>query len=542
MVQGSIQANAPEMRPLQQRASWAYSTMLGALVAAAVLAPLVAYTRVHAAAALEDDGFYYAQIARAMAATGRSSFDGLGLTNGYHPLWLLVLAAKTWLFGDATWSVIAIEALFLGGSAALIVRNARVCGCGPPLIFAALFSHYVGAMSGLGMEVSLFALCAGVFIALLASPPTGPDWRDGLWLGAAAGACIGARIDSAVFVAPMLLICARPRLSRLTAFAIVGLGGLIYGGVNLAVFGSALPVSSAVKSLGGLQVNHRFIAQMAVEARAFGRHGGGRMLLTLAGCAIAPLVALLAPRGSVARTIGLGTGIGGVLFLAKLLFDSSWQIWPWYSFPLVFSLATALHALGPRLDGTGRRVRLSIAALGAVAVGLVGLRAGRIALSAPAEEGFYAVNRAGAAQVARITDAAPVAMGDRAGSFAWFYPGPVVQLEGLVNDARWFKLLKTREPPLPELCRRGVRFVVGYTPDLATYDSLSVPLVRPHLTQYAAPVLTVRHGDELAVVRGAPTSAATDPPMDNDPVLRLWRLHCDAAPVAPAPPVGAAHS
>jgi hypothetical protein len=37
-----------------------------------------------------DDAFYYLQIARNLAQTGRSSADGIYPTNGYHPLWMVV--------------------------------------------------------------------------------------------------------------------------------------------------------------------------------------------------------------------------------------------------------------------------------------------------------------------------------------------------------------------------------------------------------------------------------------------------------------------
>jgi hypothetical protein len=42
---------------------------------------------------LPDDTFYYLQIARHLAASGRSTFDGINPTNGYHPAWMLVLTA-----------------------------------------------------------------------------------------------------------------------------------------------------------------------------------------------------------------------------------------------------------------------------------------------------------------------------------------------------------------------------------------------------------------------------------------------------------------
>jgi hypothetical protein len=45
---------------------------------------------------MADDGFYYLQTARHIAASGRSTFDGINPTNGYHPGWmfLMVTCAK----------------------------------------------------------------------------------------------------------------------------------------------------------------------------------------------------------------------------------------------------------------------------------------------------------------------------------------------------------------------------------------------------------------------------------------------------------------
>ena len=40
---------------------------------------------------LQDDSFYYFQIARNISQGLGSTFDGINMTNGYHPLWLLIL-------------------------------------------------------------------------------------------------------------------------------------------------------------------------------------------------------------------------------------------------------------------------------------------------------------------------------------------------------------------------------------------------------------------------------------------------------------------
>jgi hypothetical protein len=40
---------------------------------------------------LEDDYFYYAIIADNLVSNGRITYDGVTLTNGFHPLWFAVI-------------------------------------------------------------------------------------------------------------------------------------------------------------------------------------------------------------------------------------------------------------------------------------------------------------------------------------------------------------------------------------------------------------------------------------------------------------------
>ncbi len=46
-----------------------------------------------------DDAFYYLIIARNFAQTGVPTFDGMHATNGFHPLWMLLLAAMHRIVG-----------------------------------------------------------------------------------------------------------------------------------------------------------------------------------------------------------------------------------------------------------------------------------------------------------------------------------------------------------------------------------------------------------------------------------------------------------
>ncbi len=60
-----------------------------------------------------DDAFYYLQIARHLAASGRPTFDGLNPTNGYHPGWMLLMTGCAQIFpGRVTLLKVSLAAEF----------------------------------------------------------------------------------------------------------------------------------------------------------------------------------------------------------------------------------------------------------------------------------------------------------------------------------------------------------------------------------------------------------------------------------------------
>ena len=74
-----------------------------------------------------DDGYYYLTIAANLADTGRSTFDGQTLTNGYQPLWLLLLTCLAKLTGTQahTFFVAACALIY---ALACSVPRWRCCG------------------------------------------------------------------------------------------------------------------------------------------------------------------------------------------------------------------------------------------------------------------------------------------------------------------------------------------------------------------------------------------------------------------------------
>ena len=78
-----------------------------------------------------DDSFYYFQIARNLAAGQFSTFDGgITQTNGYHPLWLLLITPFYWVSDGETalFGIKGFEIILIAGAILLVVAAARLTG------------------------------------------------------------------------------------------------------------------------------------------------------------------------------------------------------------------------------------------------------------------------------------------------------------------------------------------------------------------------------------------------------------------------------
>ena len=220
-----------------------------------------------------DDGFYYFQVARNLAAGHGFTFDGLNPANGFHPLWLFLI---TPIFIFAQFDkllplrfLMLFSALLSAGTAILLYRILKQC-----------VSAWVGALAGVlwivvprfhdlalhtGTEAGLSAFCILLFWFFLlgfdpqASPITVFRCLAGLsLLGALA---IFARLDNAFLVAlgglwAWFRIWQPParrdpwswRLATGFAFAApVVVLLFIYLIWNSLVFGTLAPVSGQVK-------------------------------------------------------------------------------------------------------------------------------------------------------------------------------------------------------------------------------------------------------------------------------------------------------
>ncbi len=482
---------------------------------------------------VEDDAWYYIVVAGNVARHGISSFDGQALTNGYHPLWLALLSLQQLLIGPSLFVTLLLEAALMALGAWLQLRAGPSRQGLPQAVFICVFALLFGSIGLDGMEVALLIFCVGLFVAGIRRAQDAGSF-GGVLLGLAAAACVGARIDSAFFILPTLIAAPVSRRDRLTAIAVLAGLGLAYAALNLAVFGVAMPVSSTIKSLGGLQLNQPLLDQFNAPfdlRRHLVFYG-----VTFISLILSPLLVVFAKPGTLARALAWGAAVGGGIYLVKLILLSSWRVWPWYNFAVLFPLLAAYYLLSARADPwlagmkagfdqtRRRRIDFAIIVAGMILLGsLAGLMLRR---PLDRDNGFATLNHLAIQRYGAVLGGARVAMGDRAGSFAGEYPGPVVQLEGLVNDKAYMTALAKGGDIRPLLCRRGVAYIVDYEGAIGDYDRLRVPVLRPNLTQFRSPYLDVWRSDEVGRVADPAIYDNRAEGGAGDNSLYIWRLRC----------------
>lgn len=223
---------------------------------------LVADTARSLARVTYDDGYYYLEIARHVARGEGSSFDGLEPTNGYHPLWMLMLVPIAGATEDPGLRLVLSGALqvMLTGLGVLAAYRAAREFVGPPaaclagLAWLQYAFTYRATLSGL--EFALQALLLFAVAGLHARAwragrlSAGQAWKLGLLLTA----LFLARLET---LALGLLVCAAwawrlrsdpargATLARLLATLALALAAYVLVGTWL--FERAWPVSAHMK-------------------------------------------------------------------------------------------------------------------------------------------------------------------------------------------------------------------------------------------------------------------------------------------------------
>jgi hypothetical protein len=241
------------------------------------------------------DFFYYGVVAEHIATSGLPSFDGEHATNGFHPLWQLVLGGARWLTlkaGAPRTSLLPMSIwigliLMAGGIAALCLAMRRreeglsaLAAILPVGIYALLLSPFWWGWYGTrmeefyradegalplygtlwsylnGMESALLVFCFGITAYWYTTREVLARPRYAFILGLLLAAIALARLDHVFFSMAILGLLAA-RFQRLTrnqrralalALAAFAIPLAIYMVWNMVAFGNPVPMSGRMKS------------------------------------------------------------------------------------------------------------------------------------------------------------------------------------------------------------------------------------------------------------------------------------------------------
>ncbi|MDH3197510.1 MAG: glycosyltransferase family 39 protein [Candidatus Krumholzibacteria bacterium] len=443
------------MGPQRARGLASLALPAGALVAYAVA--VLSRPQGAVLTLLSDDSFYYFKIACNLLAGEGCTFDGIVPTNGFHPLWMLVVVAVSACTGGGELAT-PVAVLLLGGVIAtatlfLIHRTVErhiAPGYGLVAVAAALLPNILIAMLN-GLETGLqlllgMALVGACYRHRLLAPDV--SLRGLAVLGLLIGLVVLSRLDSVFLVAAaalMIAVASRrlPLSERLARLLYLGAGFAVvvapYLAWNLTAFGHLTPSSGVAKSA---------FPALAARMSLSGDQLWGFLMLAALWVAIAVARAprrwrraAAGPRGATeppfwASPVSLLAIASALHFVHAFLF-MAWGVY-WWHFTL-YGLGIALASSGALAAVVGARVwprRLAVAAVSAL---LIAFSAWTNFRGFPVKEAQHAGWLAAARWAGDHTREEDVFALVDAGLFGYFSHRRVVNLDGKANSYDYLK-------------------------------------------------------------------------------------------------------
>lgn len=456
------------------------------LVAASLFACAVAtqFWRFRSSAFLssyDDDFFYYLVVAKNIASRQISTFDGIHLTNGYHPLWMLVLVVFS--------SIARGNAIFYLVQAAIVAGVMASYWAAGNLFRKYAGDHLVTEVGAAGIAIQMLVLAQGGMEIILTIPlilamcwyRLSPNFRwslpTSIFYGLLASLIVLSRLDAVIFVGLLFFLeCIywRPGsidewLIRFGAFASGAIPIGIYLLVNWHLFHTLTPVSGQAKQL---RMHH--VPSVAPLLSALHSLSVRRLVVypALVCIVLSVVVAVLRRKGRLARRdapVVLSLMLFPLLQQIAVSSLSDWHLWSWYVYPFVVATAGALllgFSLLPvrkRLDsGLTRRSMLAAVCAAILLFAVVDAHQSTVVRERNNNCYQFGLDLEGFAR----THEGVYAMGDSAGTASYLIHQPLVQLEGLMMDEAYLDNVRKQRNVEEVLASYNVRYYVVSFPHL----------------------------------------------------------------------------
>ncbi len=412
----------------------------------------------------EDDFYYYLKIAQNIAHGSGSTFNGVTPTNGYHPLWLLVVTGIS-LFttrGPVILGAVACVA-FVATLATFFLARTMLRQMHLNRLVENALAAYIGIYAlhlfYTGMEVILAIPLMFLFMVVAGDAMTRErGFLCWLGLGLISCAMVLARLDLILLVALagcFVLINAEVRRAltgRQAAGLALGISPLaLYFMMNHVYFQTWFPVSGMAK-----QLKFTLAPSLKPWLAFYGRNVFHWMNLSVVHAGLICLPFVWKRLSAMQRVLFPTILLFPFFYLAVLCCVSDWQIWLWYLYPLRAALCVSFIVLSflpwsrSVLRTKGFALAVSLVIVGQVCVARWWTDVQPAIYDAAMDIENFAKTHPGV-----------YAMGDRSGMVGYLLPYPVIQTEGLVMDRPFLERIRRQEPLISTLKAYHVRYYVG---------------------------------------------------------------------------------
>ncbi len=458
---------------------------------------------------VQDDLLYYLKVAQNIVHGHGSTFNGLVPTNGYQPLWLVVLNLVSYATENGRTILAFLAVINVAAAIATFLLSrvlVRATGVRPLLAFAlsAFVTLYSVTLFFYGMEVTLTVpLILGVLCLLRHIDWLSRSPLHTFLLGLLLSAMVLSRIDTLILgglllagivLTPSLRTLLRPSLVLGAALGLLPVLG--YFLLNHRLFRTWLPISGMAKEL---KFNH--LPSIEPWRVFFHPLAGGFTLILLAGLLI--FYANRRRLSPMERVLYLATIAFPFIYYFILCCVSDWTLWGWYMYPIRTALCVsfALFCLWPPAAALLQRpaVTACLVLLVFVSLGLMRWRRQQTDIyDASVEIQTFAAIHLGT-----------YAMGDRAGRVAALIPNPIIQTEGLMMDRPFLELVAAQTPLRDVLTRYHADYYIGtaYEPYTGCFQATEPAKAGPQSAKMRAtfcekPLATFVHNGVTTLIFG----------------------------------------
>jgi len=456
-----------------------------------------------------DDFFYYLKVAANLAHGHGSTYNGIVPTNGYHPLWLLILMGLSYFTQNGRAILAFVGMITVASAVATYLLSQRIMiKAGVEAPAACALSIYVAVYACRiyfsGMEVVIAIPLALALVAMVQCGDALSSAPRAFVTGLLASLAVLARLDSiilAVLLTAAVLLNAdyRKQLapSRIAA-AIVGFSPVpIYLWINKHFFGLWTPVSGMSK-----QLRPHYPPSDAVVATILHVSPKTEVHFLFVGISlIAAIISYRSLSSNTAMMVILPVLLFPLFYYILLSFLSDWWIPDWYFYAMKIALCVSLAYWFTRpIVATAAKAPFVRIILVVIAV---------LALA----DNWWPVTQAsiyeGAVDLHAFEATHPgiYAMGDRAGKVGYMLDNPMVQVEGIVMDKGFLEHMKRGEDLHSLLRDYHVKYYIAtaHHPFTGCFDAVepyqagpSSPTMRGEFC--STPAAQFQHEDVLTLV------------------------------------------